>query len=891
MLSKFVKNIFRSKKAKKVCCVFIFCVVCYFAFSIWADCFAEGAVMDSQTRITNFNVMASEIIKCVYVLLWPLIFVCGVALDNSLVYGTWLHLDAPLWSFWNIMKNISNFALWWLVLFAILRNLLSAVWKWWGDKWSPLNVISKTLVAGILIQMSWFLVAAVIDVSTVLTYAVWWLPMTVLKSNPNYSNRPVMSLSINAWSDVNGLNANIYYTYGDHRVSDCLIRDDLSISWSYIVWPKIMYLWNSYDSTWFYMDTGYCTIGWWPYRYNHLMTWDGAWIYPVFQDFDTETWVLRNWLYTTSLKSNIDNLTSDDLESVLSDCVIIPVDDLKLWDWCKNQRYWPLSLSGDDEFFRWANSDNTILYTVDNLIEKSKWFVWPMITIYSSLLDVQSFVEDGGTQYVETFISLLFKLVFMIVLVAPLVWLAVVLVVRVWVLRVLIAAAPALILIWVFGDMLGSLKEILWKTFALWNVVKLIFAPVIITLAISLSLIFINAISGIIKWDGAQRKEVFETLWIQTDPENTNNYSILGLIDIELDTTLIGKWKDDFAYFITFLFATAIIRFFLVAALKMCGTIWESVWGFIDKNFTKMVKNIPIVPLPGGNGAVGLEALSEVPQRLTNKVVNEMKQKSEENMELSFPWLYSYEWKQTLAENVVEKIGKNEITSLTSAQVSLLAPIFGTNNGSQIVERVKAMWSDDAKSLVNNYYTYRSETYTENLNNIAKEWAKIWATKTSADALKLTKSELNIAVQNDATWISRAEGMIWWAVHTQDGVYIVDIIPWTEQNPMYRIVDRDTYELDHFGKPIANVSEEEFETRKSENQQNLTEYLGKLSDSDKKLAELEKKDKESRTEDETKQMDQLNGFFTENIRELLDNLGLSDHKFKKQKEGEQWQSN
>lgn len=787
------------------------------------------------------------------------------------------------------MKNISNFALWWIVLFAILRNLLSAVWKSWGDKWSPMNVISKTLVAGILIQMSWFLVAAIIDVSTVLTYAVGWLPMTVLKSNPSYSNRPVMSLSINAWSDVKGLNANIYYTYGDHKISDCLVRDDLSISWSYIVWPKIMYLWNSYDNTGFYMDTGYCAIGWWPYRYNHLVTGDGVWIYPVLQDLDTETWALRDWLYSTSLKSNTDVLTSDALTSVLDECVIIPVEDLKLAEWCKNQHYWPLPLDGDDDFFRWENSENNILYTVDTLIEKSKWFVWPMITIYSSLLDVQSFVEDGGTQYVETFISLLFKLVFLIVLVAPLVWLAIVLVVRVWVLWILIAAAPALILIRVFGDMLGSLKDLLWKTFALWNVVKLIFAPVIITLSISLSLIFINAISGIIKWDGAQREEVFEALWIETDPDNTNNYSILGLVDIELDTTLIGKWKDDFAYFIAFLFATAIIRFFLIAALKMCGTIWNSVWSFMDKNFTKMMKNIPIIPLPGGNGTVGLEALSEVPQRLTNKIVNNMKQQSEQNMELSFPWLYSSEWKQTLAENVIDKIGNNEITSLTSAQINLLAPIFGTNNGSQIVERVKAMWSDDAKSLVNNYYTYRSETYTNNLNKIAEEWAKIWTTKTSADALKLTKAELDIAVQNDATWISRAEGMIWWAVHTQDGVYVVDIIPWTEQNPMYRIVDRDTYETDHFGKPIAKVSEEEFDSRKSENQQNLTEYLGKMSDSAKKIEELEKKDKDKRTAEETKQLDQLNKFFTDKMREELDHLGLGSYTFKKPEEEKQWE--
>jgi hypothetical protein len=59
----------------------------------------------------NFAEIMSEVIKCAYVILWPLLFICGISLDNSLVYGTWLHLDAPLWSFWNIMKNIANFML------------------------------------------------------------------------------------------------------------------------------------------------------------------------------------------------------------------------------------------------------------------------------------------------------------------------------------------------------------------------------------------------------------------------------------------------------------------------------------------------------------------------------------------------------------------------------------------------------------------------------------------------------------------------------------------------------------------------------------------------------------------------------------------------------------
>lgn len=40
------------------------------------------------------------------------------------------------------------------------------------DEKTPLGIIKKTLIAGILIQASRFLMAALVDVSTVATYAV-----------------------------------------------------------------------------------------------------------------------------------------------------------------------------------------------------------------------------------------------------------------------------------------------------------------------------------------------------------------------------------------------------------------------------------------------------------------------------------------------------------------------------------------------------------------------------------------------------------------------------------------------------------------------------------------------------------------------------------------------
>jgi len=45
-----------------------------------------------------------------------------------------------------------------------------------------MDIIKKTLIAGILIQASRFLMAALVDVSTIATYAIGGLPLSVLKN-------------------------------------------------------------------------------------------------------------------------------------------------------------------------------------------------------------------------------------------------------------------------------------------------------------------------------------------------------------------------------------------------------------------------------------------------------------------------------------------------------------------------------------------------------------------------------------------------------------------------------------------------------------------------------------------------------------------------------------
>jgi len=50
------------------------------------------------------------------------------------------------------------------------------------------KIITNTLVAGIIIQASWFLMGAAIDVSTITTTAVSAFPMSFLKNDTSLKN-------------------------------------------------------------------------------------------------------------------------------------------------------------------------------------------------------------------------------------------------------------------------------------------------------------------------------------------------------------------------------------------------------------------------------------------------------------------------------------------------------------------------------------------------------------------------------------------------------------------------------------------------------------------------------------------------------------------------------
>ena len=168
-LRKFIEKISNKKNIKIM--LIIFLVVWCFVWQTFAA--------DNGTQSTT--VLMSEVMDyIVKVLSWFWVILANLAwklMTNDLLYWEFLHLDVTLWTLWQIMKNFANFALWFILLFSIFKWIINQ------EQNKIIDIVKKTLVSWILIQMSRFIIWAMVDVSTILTTAVWAFPAQIIASD------------------------------------------------------------------------------------------------------------------------------------------------------------------------------------------------------------------------------------------------------------------------------------------------------------------------------------------------------------------------------------------------------------------------------------------------------------------------------------------------------------------------------------------------------------------------------------------------------------------------------------------------------------------------------------------------------------------------------------
>ncbi|EKD25336.1 MAG: hypothetical protein ACD_80C00084G0022 [uncultured bacterium (gcode 4)] len=241
-LRKIIRTLFHPTTIKIVSVIFI--VWFFFVLPTYAQTAANAWVSEAQKLLNTILSLCSR---------WWIILaiIAGKLMTNDRVYASIIHMDIYLWKIRNIMKNFANFGLIAIVLRNIIQNLVGK------NKIDIKGIITKTLIAGILIQASRFLVGAVVDISTIATTAVGAFPSSFLQSSPDLQEQIRKSMTNNVYKkyeiDLFGANTMkpISTTEQPATTSN---RESILPTYNSVSWPLI-YLWFSVFKFQNYMNT------------------------------------------------------------------------------------------------------------------------------------------------------------------------------------------------------------------------------------------------------------------------------------------------------------------------------------------------------------------------------------------------------------------------------------------------------------------------------------------------------------------------------------------------------------------------------------------------------------------------------------------------------------
>jgi len=600
-------------------------------FGLWDSAFAQAVGwawawgwlpnQTSSVNPTGTREMLNMLLKIVYIFLRPLLVIAWLALDNTLVYASVFNMDAPLRKFWNIMKNFANFALWFMVIFAIIKSIFTNSWAWsFKDEKSPLGVIKSTLIAGVLIQASRFLMAALIDISTIMTYAVGAIPLNVIK-NEAIGQRKI--ITVNSSLDLDRFDIahagwewfKVRYTtqYGNQKleVSPCRVEKNYVVGresglTGYRNVEKI----NAQNDSRFAGNEVCVLFG----TYFVLRNED------AFMSKIAEI-ELINYSFSGDA-SNYKNYMDFLLGMTWGAGVPARHENPDLTQYIVNLTTGNANYITTGKLF-----DSVISGTMlADVINSSQWFVWPLVTIYSSLLNFAQLTDSETASIGRTSWVFLIKTGVSIALFFPLLALAIVLIMRIGVLWLFIVWSPFIVLKLVFSNFLKMEKYD--KYISLEGILWIVFAPVVTVAALSLSLVFLtvlvdkfnlsdNSTSSTIVQQGLSIQKISTT----TDKDKM---IVWGIAEFEFDKLSRGESMDRFSRLMINFFAIALLWMIVFAAIK-ASALGEKIGGTIESFGKNVLGTMPIVSIPWSDEKVGvgtmLRTLGNIPKRKAEALV------------------------------------------------------------------------------------------------------------------------------------------------------------------------------------------------------------------------------------------------------------------------------
>ena len=577
--------------------------ICFFNFGgIWVENYvlADGGDQTQndviQEKSTEWYAKFSFLYKMVYVLIYPILIVAAKLVDNSLVYWEIFWFDAVLWQLWNIVKNLANYSLWFIFVYKIFEFLLK-----WQKTWEVKKILVSSLIAWIGIQASWFLMAALIDISTILTYWVGWLPISVLKDSGDDVNDPenleynpyVLKTLVSADAkDIDTIDTYLTNTEVweiqpwvfyisecetfSYKVSSGDIRE-------LILAPKNIYYKSLswYEST----DANRCHYYGQVYYFNVLYS-DG--------DLNLAEFVWGNKFspqenrsdgqntYKSKLmdiKQKIINNTWNLVVTLISNGQILEIWDAHMTWWVLWSLWWGKYWEDQKWWLDVHNKWTGVWWQTSRLqdVLDGYSYVGVFTALYSSLLNSWKWIISSDAWTFASLLNVAMSLWYVLAIWIPLIVVAIVFMIRIWVIWLAIVLAPFIVLAEAFEDIWKKVFK--WKLLEylkLKNLIPIIFSPAIICFAISMSSVLVTII-----------------MWFNNDEIATGGSEILWWL-IKLN---IGWLSLPLMKLIVSVLWVAITWFIVWAAIETTK-IWESkIISSLKSLATNALWSIPIVPV------------------------------------------------------------------------------------------------------------------------------------------------------------------------------------------------------------------------------------------------------------------------------------------------------
>ena len=777
---------------------------------------SAAEVANETLTDTMFNILWAAL-NLLYLITLPVLVIAGKAMDNSMIYWEFINLDKPLYMLWNLSRTFANFAIGWVILRKVVEYIFN-----FNEKNSPeflKKLIIKWVAIVLWINFSWFILWALIDLSTIATYSLWAMPLSILKETNN-KDMPILAV----WSyfdyqsetskseqwEWNYIKPHTYYQWGNIYIPRC--NEEWKLTKGLITWPEYFPTIPKKENinfNLFWDGNQYCALNTQTLaditelekrKNDNLKTTDGIVVSKnedrnklmvnIINHISSSAWDCWDFNYEGNIYVKSQNNNAIKKISIAKSELIWLANSLVIGDWqistkkyCNNTIEIKRNAYKENERLTWFlvwwwtsySAENWL--TMNTLINKSKWMVWPFITLYMSLLDFSNLsIQDTEGQTAATTLNwvteFLLKSAISIALFIPLVALAITLIVRIVILRWIIAFIPLGIVLYglkdeikIWWDGMKTPSRLWWEELNAWNVLWLIFAPVLPVFTISISIIILQTLQLAMKPSIESNNKTRDFLWIVVTPDpNNENTSCMNFW--WLQTTCMDKWTDVssgswFANFLPWLFIN-IFAIWLMWMMVKVALSWSKLTSKLWWDIMELWKNalwaIPLVNLWGKG--VWATALSKIPEKMYNtantsidQYIRTQDKTLSEKLWLEEPektndnnkwWSFSVTNQAEVQKSIVDQFKNNPITK-DKNDIKFKEDILP-----RVKEAIKTWEKNDKSSneFWNINATNQSKFVIDQINELMKEKKKLEKTITEQgnnvnEEIKNTKNNLD----------------------------------------------------------------------------------------------------------------------------------------------------